>query len=322
MGESTYNRLARGYVRYAIKNCEEVDPQTFGGILQLISERAGNLFRRGKRLTVQQVESLKEELSQFCVNKLKAFGFARYGKNGELQTTECYYYSSLGERQLYTNNLTEEAFKEHSVELRMQRFLVDRKRVIVQDSSCNISFSWHALVRMVERGEVDGDPLEYLKDQLELIVGLNFMFVAAFCKSPGLTMVIPLKRGILLTNPVFSVLTKNATANSMRLQFVCDRSGIRMDTNTQAPQLVDHEGHHLTSRMTTYLSNDQFTDVQESAVSRLRKFIIQYDEPIRNSTKMCLTPERTTDEQRNEWVEAATKLIEILATDDYKSSFN
>jgi hypothetical protein len=268
-------------------------------LYELAIARALPTFTKGKRLSDAQVASLKKELSAYVVDNYLPFAAETVkqrigGFETILATTDCFYYMLPSRSLLAKPTDRENEFSDDVVDMRFTRIAADRKRVIIDDLSCNILFSNHALSRMIERDACERKPIDFLRQNAFSILPFVPLLVMMMIKSDvAIGCMIPLGDGVLLGNYMINT-HQSVLDREFRRRAAINKAGCGLTPLPVWNPFRDHafeENNNIALRMTTFIDHNALTPSQEWARDQLNAFIKRNENAIPALCAIMTSPE-------------------------------
>lgn len=299
------DKLTRGMARMEMKKLQrevgDTHPEGSSVIRLLDLVRAVTVprFSKGKRLTPEAATRLESRVDEFVDTNFKPISRSQYrghlaGFEGDLDV-KTFTYSQINPQNLKSNldDCTTE-FEEDAMEFRFGRYFLDRRRFVLDDFSCNVSFSYHALVRLIQRRACPDEPISFLKTKVDDILPYVPVFLgAAVVSGKSFGIMIPMPDGALMG--VYTV-TNQPEAIGLhfrrRIMSVNVTSGL---VPTPVPNLFPENGDENTMvaiRISTYLSNDMLTTNQKWCRAALMAMMRQNQEIREDVVGMLTRPEK------------------------------
>lgn len=297
--------LARGLVREELRALKRASGETNAAnsaqvrLFQMAVDRCTAPFTKGKRLSETDVARLRQDLIAFIRENYKPIVGGTYkqriaGFEGSVSRVDAHYYMQSSPHRLSKVGDEEAWFDEESVELRYSRVVVDRKRVVLDDLSCNLSFSAHALARLIERGACEREPIKFLGRRISQMLPLVPLFAfSTIASRENLGVLIPVGDGALLGS---YTLTRDplTIAHHYRRRLKIDRLGSGPERMPVINPFADHdyEDESMVSlRINTFLDHDALKPAQEWVRDGLTALLQKHQDKLATLVGMVTTPE-------------------------------
>lgn len=300
------DKMTRGLARQELKTLQrevgDTHPEGASVIrlLEKVRETTVPRFSKGKRLTPEATERLSTEVSSFVDNNFKPI--RRFTTRGPLAGFEgefdlnSYFYSQINPQNLRSMGAESEEFDEDAMEFRFGRYFLDRRRFVLDDFSCNVSFSYHSLVRLIQRRACDENPIAFLQSHTDAILPFVPVYVgAAVLTNQSFGIMIPMPDGALM-----GVYTVNRQPEAIGYHFRRRIMSVNVATGmipSPVPNLFPEDKNPDTMvsiRISTYLSQDMMTLNQKWCRVALMALTRQNKEIEADVMGMLTCPERTS----------------------------
>ena len=287
----TVDRLSRGYMREELRKLTSkvgvfsTADSAYHRAYDIIEERVKRYFGNKKRLPEDVAKRLRADIKNYIRENFVPVAGGDYksrihGFEGRVSEVNAYYYFQPCLNVIVKEDGTR--YEENSVELRHLRLIVDRRRVVIVDFSCNIAFTEHMLTRLVERGACPNRPLEYLANRVAEILFFVPMFtVATLSTSKRSGVLIPTSEGVLVGD--FVIATDPMSVDyAYRRRLLFDEYGSGVQTMKDADALqADRakKGEFISTRMSTFLDLDTLGNDKRwcwEMMSKLRNDYAEY----------------------------------------------
>ncbi len=211
MAREAPDRLSRGLAREELRNLRRAvgDTHSDGSailrLLDLMRDRTVPKFEKGKRLSEGDCTALRRDIGAYVeanFRPIRSFVARKQPVSGFEGSFDLhsFFYSQVNPMQLQSA-ATEDGvtFEEEGLEFRFGRYLVDRKRVIMDDFSCNITISDHTLMRLIQRKACAREPIAFLNGQMSSILPYVPIYLgAAVLTNSSVGMMLPMPDGLLM----------------------------------------------------------------------------------------------------------------------------
>lgn len=322
------NRLAQGLVRQELRGLPTNGEQILYELSGELKKASKKYFGRKKKFPENELLRLQRLTASTLADRFKAF---RIEEAPDILDLNQGYFWDIS-KDVHTSNRDDEAdfFREDHIELRLMRHYMDRRRAFIDFFHCNLSVTFHALQRMIEREEVSDRPIAYLSEMMDEILAFTFLHLIATGKREP-EVAIPLRHGYLVGMDMafMSEFADQEGHNPLRMRIISDIHGFHVTTANNVRDFRTHDGKPVGLRISTYLSEQQLYEQQTRMFAALRAFRERHYE------SLMLLPRLTfltglSDEQisrdsaahRADFSKMLTEYFEIVNSDDWKYSLS
>lgn len=205
-------KLARGLVRQELRPLmKAVDSGVHERLANAVYEELNEDFaRRNGKIPASMAASAKRRALLRAKDALAPVASYSFKTPIDEEATvakpaDGFLYWLMSHQLVFDGIENEQSYEGHYLELRMHRYMADRRRLLFDDYFCNIMLGQHTLTRMLERGEVSDEPLAAISDNIEDILvftSLMCMTYAKFHSSLYPQVLIPFGKGAFLAKVV------------------------------------------------------------------------------------------------------------------------
>jgi hypothetical protein len=332
MAKEAPDRLSRGLAREELRNMRRaigdshVDGAAVVRFLELVRSHTLPRFAKGKRLTDAQCGMLKQEVSAFIdvnfrpIQKTQCPTSSIAGMAGDLDLNS-FFYAQVNPQKLRGIDDESLVFDEEAMEFRCSRYFIDRRRAVLDDYSCNISFSDHTLMRMIQRKACEREPIAYLCSLFPSIIPYAPIYLStAAASNRSFGLMIPMPDGVLMG--VFTVIDDpDSIGVHYRRRIMSSANGSGF-IPSPVPNIFPEDGNPqsmVAIRISTYISLNMMSDDQKWCRAALMAMVRQNQDAMPGLLGMMTTPEETNLEQV---VPVYRDFGTIVATDFWRKANN
>lgn len=305
-----FNRLARGLAREEIRAAGK-NPGALSSLFKMFHDLGTVSFKLGKRLKPNEVLLAQSAARSFIEREFYSFGprderIVLIDHKVSDVHGAFYWLPSQKENFGLSNQVlsSEPDYIETTMDLRYHRFSVDRRRIIYDNSYCNLSVSEHCLFRLLDREAVVSEPLKRISDMHMDLMALCFIMQHGHMLTDGnnRTVLIPFGDGLFVGRVVFMMDTvhgDHSDKNAFRYQI--NQRGYRI-TKTHTNRYLTHETSQgatgeLGLQLITYIDRSIMETNQLWVHNQLTSFISRHRNDL-DWIALCLcSPESITSHQ-------------------------
>lgn len=299
------SRLAKGYVRQELRPLKKLNSGDFEiQVTKLIKARVIPFFAKGKRLPESEPKKIIEKLERDILPMIHPIGkmpeFLEFKQMKVRAAKVNAFYFESNSHKIISMEDQHETFHDNTVDLRFVRATLDRKRFKLDNFSCGVSISEHALHRMSDRGFSPESPLHGVSAELARWYPLTLAFILTglLTKEPfGLAM--PLNGGMMLGSMIGQTCDEQYELTHRR-QLLCDVNGMGLHTPKTFDPLKISDSTAVMVRINTYVDHAQLSRQQHWALDKLDDFMQKYHDRLNCLTMLVLEPEMMTMSLANE----------------------
>jgi hypothetical protein len=327
------DRLATGYVRQELrplKLAHKTEP-CFDA-LKTIHQITTPYFYRGKRLPADRLAPLKRSMESMIKDRYQPFrersqtNFLAGLDGVKTPFTEYLYWSPRQSsfQQIDVNDEGAEVvrdFDDDLVELRALRSFGDRKRFVLDDLGCNITFSEHLLKRLVERNKKITKPLEFIGNAVESWLPLATLYrVTMIMEGYSVGVALPLDDGLMLGSMSINFIEDREDQLKDRLRIRSDENGITFN-----PLPVENfflmangdKGMVATLRLNTFISFNEMKSHKEWLLKKITNFQAKYAVHLQSLMEFAINPEASATIEATDGMMAAFNAMRDMLNDPF-----
>lgn len=303
------DRLTQGLVRDELRQYRYAlhrPKQAIVALFEFLEARVGHIFAQGRRLTEAQRRALRRDTDIFIRDRFRPFSsqVTRQPLAGiEANQIELHGYHYTNPRSYMLRRIgdipegSDATFEEEGVEFRYLRFAISARRVIVDDFSCHISFSFHTLMRIVARCGTN-HPIAYLRERaIDFLPFVALNLTGSIALRESRQVAIPLPGGLVVGDLARNEGESLSVHHRRRLILDHDACGLSetpMENIFADPSNFDAL---LTIRTTTFIDNDNLGDLKTWAKSSLAHLMDQHPQARDVLFRTLIAPETSSHKE-------------------------
>jgi hypothetical protein len=294
------NRLAWGLVREELRRAKK-SMTGHKEVMQRFIELGKSTFNLNKRLQPVEVTRFSYIMRHFIQRNFHTFA----ERHERIPILGCskksdvsgffYWWPSDKENFGAAVEFEDPQYVEPTLDLRYQRFSVERRRLIYDSSFCNVTIGEHALYRMIDRGYVGKEPLSAFSESYLDLMALTLVMHHSHMLTDGQnrTVLIPFGSGLLIGRMVF-ILDEDVRIDRSHLRFQVDNKGYR-NLTVPSQRHLKHEVNgrvgELAIQIQTYIDRPLMEANQIWVHNRIQEFITRYRDDLSWLALLLCTPE-------------------------------